>query len=199
MKYFFVLLLFSQPAFSQVNKLKDEDEYVPETKKNIFRIGITLSLDENVAVTGCYEHEIIKSFTVVLKGGFSGYKDFISTSGPINEQYQWSINAIASCELRYYFNLTRRIKHHRTTRNFSVPYFSIEPYAFTKPLIIINDLGAEERPGNVGAYINLGYQKQVGKIYYGVFFGTKFPGKIYSNSVDVLDIIHGGITFGYVF
>lgn len=198
--YFLFLLLITQLAFCQVNSPKDAYYNKWEIDKDIFRIMMTLSTDASLSFTGFYEREIKRPFTVVLKAGPAITREYLSTDVWGDDEYRWTLNAIAAGELRYYFNLNRRIKHEKTTRNFSAGYLSLEPYVLSKSLLILNRLDAEDKSGSAGAYINIGFQKQVNATTcYGAFFGTRFPGKIYSHSVDVLDIIHGGITIGRVF
>jgi hypothetical protein len=134
-----------------------------------------------------------------LKAGPAFNKQHTMTDAFGTDQYKWTMNAVVSGEVRYYFTLLRRIKHQKTVKNFSAGYFSLEEMMQSKPLVIINKSGTETLSGNNSSYINLGYQKQVKLTYYNIFFGTRFPGKIYENSTDIFDILHGGITIGRVF
>jgi hypothetical protein len=185
----FILFLFIIPqlAICQVDPLKYEDPYKMDIDKHIFRLLCTFTLGRSLLFTGCYEHEIKRPFTVVVKAGPSIFAGDNSADDGI------ALAAIASGELRYYFNLNRRIKHEKTIRNFSAGYLSLEPFVISKSLTILNDSGAEEKPASAGVYINIGFQRQVKRSYVNVFFG-----KIYSNSVDVFDIIQGGVAFGHV-
>lgn len=202
MKHLFFLVLFLPIlAASQVGK-KNDNETDPnnmEINKNIFRIIMSLSSDTKLALNGSYEREIIKPLSIVFKAGpaFSREDLFTGTYG--NEDYKWLMNLIASGELRYYFNLKRRIKLQKTSKNFSATYLSLEELLISKPIIVINNRGQKTAPGSSSLYINIGYQHQFKKSYGNIFFGTKFPGKAYDNSVDVFDLIHGGIVIGRVF
>lgn len=191
-------LLIPQMSFCQNNLLEDED-YKVEIEKDIFRVLMALKTDPGLSITACYEREIKRPFTFFLQAGPFFSREYLFTDAFGDEQYVWYARAQASAEVRYYFNLFRRIKHKKITQNFSADYFSIEPYVSSKTLIILNKFYGENKRGLSGAYINWGYQKQVKVTCIGAFFGTRFPGKIYSNSVDVFDIIHGGITVGRVF
>lgn len=193
MKFFlFPFFIIPQIAICQVNLLKYEDPYKMDIDKHIFRLMCTFNTGENLLFTGCYEHEIKRPLTMVLKAGPSIFADDNSV------EYGIALAAIASGELRYYFNLNRRIKHEKTIRNFSAGYLSLEPFVISKSLTILNNSGTEEKPASAGAYINIGFQRQVKRSYVNVFLGTRFFGKIYSNSVDVFDIIQGGVAFGLV-
>ena len=190
----FILSLFIVPqlAICQVDPLEYKDPYRMDIDKHIFRLLCTFTTGENLLFIGCYEHEIKRPFTVVIKTGPSIF------AGDNSVDYGIALAAIASGELRYYFNLNRRIKHEKTVRNFSAGYLSLEPFVISKSLTILNDSEAEEKPASAGTYLNIGFQRQVKRSYVNVFFGTRFFGKIYSNSVDVFDIIQGGVAFGLV-
>ena len=190
--YFFFLLFCFQRAISQGITPGNEDPYKMEIQKNIFRGTLALMFTELRAMVS-YEREIFKPFTLVLKTGPSLRTD---NSSPENEI---ELAATASGELRYYFNLRRRIKHNKTVRNFSAGYLSLEPFVISKPLIISDQPGDDERAAQAIVYINIGAQKQFKRFYLNAFFGTPFFGRIYSNSVDVFDIIQGGIVIGRVF
>jgi hypothetical protein len=193
MKIFLLsLFIIPQLAICQVNLLKYEDPYKMDIDKHIFRLLCTFTTGENLLFAACYEHEIKGPFTMVLKAGPSIFADDNSVD------YGIALAATASGELRYYFNLNRRIKYEKTIRNFSAGYLSLEPFVISKSLTILNDSGVEEKPASAGAYLNIGFQRQVKRSYVNVFFGTRFFGRIYSNSVDVFDIIQGGVAFGLV-
>ncbi|MEO5592947.1 MAG: hypothetical protein ABIR15_17715 [Chitinophagaceae bacterium] len=204
MKYIF-LIFFVIPAtaFCQVidpmDPLKNEDPFKMEIHNSITRVLMTLSSDLGLSVTPSSEHVIKKSFTFIIKGGpaFSSETLYADANGTYLEKF--TIRAIASGELRYYYNLRRRTRLERTVRNFSAGYLSVEPMVASPTIYIVNREGLKNEPGYFAAYINIGFQKQVKKRYYGAFFGTRFPGNIYNNSVDVTDILHAGITVGGIF
>jgi hypothetical protein len=190
-----VLFLFFIPAASicQVGSSTDDDPYKMEITKNILRAMCTFTMEVSTEFTICYEHEIKRPFTLVLKTGPSLFTGDPSSDDGVG------LTATASGELRYYYNLNRRKKLKKTIRNFSATYFSLEPFIKSKYLIIAKGPGVESLTKNSGAYVNIGFQKQFKRFYLNTYFGIRSPGKIYSNSVDVLDIIHGGITIGHVF
>lgn len=193
--YFLMLILITQTALGQSRYEDNEDPFKTEIDKNIFRTLLSLSTDNQFSIQINFEHQIYKSFTFFLKAGPAISRSKIFFPNDYGE-YRFAFSAIASGELRYYFNLKRRIRLEKTTRNFSASYLSLEPFVTSKSLLIINNNGGEPKNANKGVYINLGFQKQVHKTYYHAFFGTRFGGKIYENSVDVSDIIHLGIGIG---
>ncbi|MEP7107639.1 MAG: hypothetical protein ABI760_06640 [Ferruginibacter sp.] len=196
----FLLFLLLTPHITNCQPVPgDNDPHKMEIEKNIFRELLTLSIDGSLAVTGCYEHEIYRPFTVVVKAGPSFGREEILNNIWGNEQYRFTLSGVASCELRYYYNLGRRIRLEKTTRNFSAGYLSLEPFVVSKSIILINKAEAETKPSHAGVYINIGLQKQINRTYFNAFFGTRFGGKIYETSVTVFDIIHGGATIGRVF
>ncbi|MEO7049020.1 MAG: hypothetical protein ABI091_27195 [Ferruginibacter sp.] len=148
---------------------------------------------------GNYEVDLKRSFSFSLKAGPAVAKEYISTDAFVTERNKWFINFIVSAEFKYYFNLSYRLKLQKTITNFSAGYFSIEPFITTKSLIMIHQSDGDTKPAKQGAYINIGCQKQMKYTYINIYFGARFPGKIYENSVDVLDVMHAGITVGGVF
>lgn len=196
---FLFFLLLPKIAVCQTASSKYADTFKEEIDKNIFRVMLTLALDESLDIKACYEREICKPLSFVIKAGPSFSREYISTDAWGNEQYQWAVKAVASGELRCYYNLKRRIRHEKTIRNFSAYYLSLEPFVMSSPLIYLNNAGEGSQPATAGAYINIGFQKQVRHTYFNLFFGTRFFGKIYAHSVDVFDIIHAGVTIGRAF
>ena len=185
--------------FCQVKSSTYADTYKEEVDKNIFRVMSTLGLDESQAITACYEHEIYKPLSFLLKAGPSLTGKFTSKDAFGNEQYAWSVRAVASAEVRCYYNLKRRVRHEKTIRNFSGYYISLEPFVISNPLIIVNDPNNDLSNGKAGIYLNIGFQKQVRHFYFNAFFGTRFFGQIYSNSNSFLDVIQAGVTIGRAF
>ncbi len=108
-------------------------------------------------------------------------------------------NVFASGELRYYYNLNRRIRLGKTVRNFSAFYLSIEEQLISKPLLIINKTGNEVLNGRNSKFINIGYQYQNDKTYYNIYIGARFPGQVYNNTPTGVDLFHAGVTIGRVF
>ena len=196
---FLLLLTISQITNCQRAASKYAGTYKEEVDKNIFRVMATAALDESLTFSLCYEHEIYKHFTIVVKAGPTFSFKYASRDAFGNDEYMISLKGVASAELRCYYNLNRRLKHKKTVRNFSAYYVSLEPFVISSPVFILNNTDAETSPGKSGVYINIGFQKQISRAYFNAFFGTRFFGSIYSHSVDVFDIIQGGITFGRVF
>lgn len=190
---FLFLFLIPRAAICQVEPFKDKDYYKKEIEKNIMRGTITFLLQKEMRLLFCYEREIKKPFTVVLKAGPSVLASDVSSDNEIE------LAAMASGELRYYFNLRRRIKQEKATRNFSAAYFSLEPFVISKPLILFNEPGDKETSRRAGVYINIGCQQQVKRSYISAFFGTRFFGRIYSDASEGFDVIQGGITIGRIF
>ena len=200
---FLLSLVFSVPILASSQMTQgipgETDSSIREINKNIFRAIMGLSTDTKFSVQGGYEREIIKPFTLVFKAGPAFDKEYTMTDAFGTRQYKWSMSFAASGEARYYFNLGRRIKHQKPTRDFSAAYFSFEEMVQSKPVFILNKSSDETLSARSVTYINIGYQREVKQTYYNIFFGTRFPGKIYETSADIFDIIHGGISIGRVF
>jgi hypothetical protein len=196
----FLLLL---PFFAKSQIIKDNtkeiDPYKMEINKNIFRVLLSASTDTKFSITGNYEREIKKPLTLFFKAGPAYSREYVKTDAFGIKQYKWIFNAIASGELRCYYNLKRRTRLQKTVRNFSAFYFSLEEQLVSKPIIIINKSGNEELKGGNREFVNIGYQYQKNTTYYNIFFGTRFPGQIYKNTPTGIELIHAGVSIGRAF
>jgi hypothetical protein len=203
MKHLLIFLTLL-PLFAKSQIIKDNskeiDPYKMEIQKNIFRVLLSASTDTKFSVTGNYEREIKKPFTVFLKAGPAYNMEQLGTDAFGNTQNKWTFNVFATGELRCYYNLKRRIRTQKTARNFSAFYASIEEQIVSKPIFSINKSGNEELSGKNRAFVNIGYQYQKISTYYNIFFGTRFPGKIYSyNPMGIEELLHAGVTIGRAF
>lgn len=196
-------LLFLLPFFATAQIIKDNSKVIDPNKmeidKNIFRLLLSASTDTKFSVTASYEREIKRPLTIFLKGGPAFNREYVMIDAFGTEQYKWLFNVIASGELRYYYNLNRRIKKQRTVRNFSAFYLSLEELLISKPLFILNKSGDEDLKGENSEFINIGFQYQKNTTYFNVYFGTRFPGQVYNNPPLGIELLHGGITVGGVF
>jgi hypothetical protein len=103
-------------------------------------------------------------------------------------------------ELRYYFTLLHRIKKQKPVRNFSGLYLSAEQNVFSNPIILINEKRSDAFGGSAGAFLNIGYQKEVGKnFYFNAFFGPRLYGADFGPDIRSLEDYHGGLAVGVVF
>ena len=197
------LFLFLLPFFAKSQIIKDNTKEIDPNKmeinKNIFRVLLSASTDTKFSMTGNYEREIKKPFTLFFKAGPAFNREYVNTDAFGTNQYKWLFNAIASGELRYYHNLNRRTKLQKTVRNFSAFYLSLEEQLLSKPIFIINKSGDEVLKGKNSEFINIGYQYQKNTTYYNIYFGTRFPGQIYSNTPTGIELLHGGVTIGRAF
>jgi hypothetical protein len=196
-----LVLLLPMHAVSQYLpvSVKETDPHKDEINKDIARFLISLSTDTKITFAASYEREIARPLTLVLKAGPGIDRQYDSVDAYGQKQYSWVINAMASAELRCYTGLRRRAMRGKTVRNFSAFYISAEVLAKSDALIRINKPDSDRTAGYTRPFINIGYQKQFKKTYYNIFFGTRFPGKIYDNAVSGLDLLHTGISIGRVF
>jgi len=199
MKHFFLFLLLL-PFFVKSQIIKDNtkeiDPHKIEINKNIFRVLLSASTDTKFSITGNYEREIKKPLTIFIKAGPAYSREYVNTDAFGTKQYTWIFNAIASGELRCYYNLKRRARLQKTVRNFSAFYLSLEEQLVSKPIFMSNKSGNEELKGSNKEFVNIGYQYQKNTTYYNIFFGTRFPGQIYSNTPTGIELLHAGVTFG---
>jgi hypothetical protein len=195
------VLLFPLCALSQVMPVivKETDPHKDEINKDITRLLISLSTDTKLTFTASYEREVARPLTLVLKAGPGIDRQYDSIDAYGQKQYNWVINAVASAELRCYIGLRKRARQHKTVRNFSAFYFSAALLAKSAALIRISNPGSGRTSGYTRPYVNIGYQKQFKKTYYNIFFGTRFPGKVYDNAVSGFDLLHAGVSVGKVF
>ena len=202
MKYF-ILLFFLLPFFAQSQIIKDNSKEIDHNKmkisKNIFRVLLSASTDTKFSITGNYEREIIKPFTLFVNAGPAYSREYVNKDAFGVKQYKWVFNAIASGELRYYYNLKRRTRLQKTVRNFSAFYLSLEEQLVSNPIFIINKSGNEELKGGNREFVNIGYQYQKNTTYYKIYFGTRFPGRIYSNNPTGIELLHAGVIIGRAF
>jgi hypothetical protein len=196
---FFLLLPF--PAKSQIIKdnSKGIDPDKMEISKNIFRVLLSASTDTKFSITGNYEREIKRPLTIFIKAGPAYSRAYVNTDAFGTKQYTWIFNAFASGELRCYYNLKRRARLQKTVRNFSAFYLSLEEQLVSNPIFIINKTGNEALTGGNKEFVNIGYQYQKNIIYYSIFFGTRFPGRIYNNTPTGIELLHAGVTLGRAF
>ena len=198
--FLFSLLL---PFFAKSQFIKDNSKVIDPSKmeinKNIFRVLLSASTDTKFSITGNYEREIKRPLTLFFKAGPAYNREYINTDAFGIKQYKWIFNAFASGELRYYYNLGRRTKLQKTVRNFSAFYLSVEEQLATKPIFIVNKTGSEELKGKNSEFVNIGYQYQANTTYYNIYFGTRFPGRIYNNTPLGIDLLHAGVTIGRAF
>lgn len=175
------------------------DPHKEEINRDIVRLLLSLATDTKLTFTASYEREIAKPLTLVLKAGPGIDRQYDSIDVYGEKQYSWAINAMASAELRCYIGLRKKAMQNKTVRNFSAFYFSAEVLAKSGALIRINNPDIGRTSGYTRPYLNIGYQKQVRKNYYNIFFGTRFPGRVYGEAVSGLDLLHAGIAVGRVF
>jgi hypothetical protein len=198
-----LLLMLLLPIYAISQNLpvnaKDTDQHKDEINKDIARLLISLSTDTKLTFTASYEREIARPLTLVLKAGPGIDRQYDSIDVYGQKQYSWVINAMASAELRCYIGLQKRARQSRTVRNFSAFYFSAELLAKSGALIRISNPGSDRTSGYTRPYVNIGYQKQFKKTYYNIFFGTRFPGRIYGDAVSGFDLLHAGVSVGKVF
>jgi hypothetical protein len=200
-KMFLMMMLLPLCAAAQIMPVstKNADPHKDEINKDIVRVLLSLATDTRLAVTAGYEREIARPLTVVLKAGPGIDRQYDSIDVYGEKQYSWVINAVASAELRCYIGLRKKAMQNKTVRNFSAFYFSAEVLAKSAALIRISNTGSDRTSGYVRPFVNIGYQKQVRKSYYNIFFGTRFPGRVYGEAVSGLDLLHAGIAVGRVF
>src|SRR5882762_4688568 len=102
------------------------DSIAKQIKKNTCRVTLTASLTPDYETTtilsGNYEHQIKKAFSIVGKLGIGAS---VKKFGSAGNRYQTSFHLFEAVEARYYFSLYRRLKREKSVLNFSGPYISL--------------------------------------------------------------------------
>ncbi|HMT72722.1 MAG TPA: hypothetical protein PKA77_01520 [Chitinophagaceae bacterium] len=202
-KFKLLLLIITLPhlIFAQSKNIEAKSKSVDYIKANIYRIDITQPIFpeyETITLSGIYEHRIKNSFSFLGKIGIG---TSVRKFGSSSNRYQTSFHLYSAIEARYYFTLKRRQKKEKPVLNFSCPYLAIEQNLFTNPIVLINQTSKDAFEGNTRTFINLGYQKQIGKLHLGAFFGVSAFVKdfsIYDKGRNISPV-HGGLMLGYVF
>lgn len=186
------LLVFS--ATGQTNNLSETETYANELKKNIFRLSLIVLMpyDDGWPLAFSYERKIVKPFTAVLKAGPIFQHDEF---GENNNPHRFYLSGYGSAELRYYFNLNRRIRKEKHARNFTANYLSLERQALTRTLATMNVEANDKREGRSYTYLNIGHQRQFRKGYLNAFFGPTISIK---ESMLEVDEFHIGLGLGVV-
>jgi hypothetical protein len=196
--YIITLLLAPQIVFCQ----SKDDSLKIVLPKNIFRVIITQPLfpdyETSVIVAGNYERGFGKNLTLSTKIGLgTSVKKF----GPSTNPTQTSFHLYSSAEFKHFFLMKNRIKKQRTILKYSGPYIGVEQNLFTNPIALINQTSNEAFAGSSITFLNLGYQKQVGKLYLAAHFGVNIWGVDLSKQIGGRDLntLHGGVGLGFVF
>jgi hypothetical protein len=191
-----VALLITVAAAGQNAGTKDE--HALDIDKDIFRLMVTVPIPDEEAgrLLISWERELKKPFSLVVKAGPSmdlqglGFSD-----NPVRYDFQ----LYASVELRFFFTLLHRIRKEKPVRNFSGLYISAEQYIESNPIVRINRGNHDGYPGSAGAFLQLGYQKQISQFYFNVFVGPRLYGNNFGTGTTSLNNYHGGISLGVVF
>ena len=188
-------------VFGQLKNPKVFDKNLSIIQDNIFRINLTQAVLPNYetgTISGVYERRIKNAISILGKIGIGGdVKDW----GGLIDPSQTSYHFYSAVEARYYFTLKRRQKKEKPVLNFSCPYIGIEQNLFTNPIALINQNRKDAFEGSTRTFLNLGSQKQIGKLYLGAFMGIS----LFENDFTIYDKgrkmerLHGGVQIGYVF
>ena len=195
------MLTLSMLVLGQLKNPKVFDKSLSIIQDNIYRINITQAILPNYetsTLSGVYERRIKNAFSLVGKIGIgSELKKF----GPPGDPNQISFHFYSALEGRYYFTLKRRQRKEKSVLNFSCPYIGIEQNLFTNPIALINQDRKNAFGGSTRTFLNLGSQKQIGKLYLGGFLGVSiFENDLkYYSTGRKMERLHGGALIGYVF
>jgi hypothetical protein len=185
-------------ALAQQTTSHNKDIHAMDISRNIFRVVINYSVpdDEGSGLILNYEHEIKRPFTFILKAGPTVH---VGGSDAFGNDDKFTFNLLAAGELRYYFTLLHRIKKEKPVQNFSGLYLSLEQYILSNPVALINEERKDAYEGSTGAFLQVGYQKQLGKFYLNAYVGPRLYGNDFGRGDRSLNGFHGGIAIGIVF
>lgn len=199
MKIFFCVafLLTGHLTYAQQQPVFEGGLRAPVNKKDIFRLALTFHApeDEYVPLSFNYERMLGKRFTLYTKAGPSITANTLSWD---SEDFNYSLNAYASAELRFYINQVRRERKGKKAQNFSSNYISIEQYIISNPLLVHNRPWKEGQPGSTGTFLNIGLQREFGGFYLNLFWGPRLSGTMFGDWYTSLSTHRGGITLGFV-
>lgn len=197
-KLLLAILSIPMLLLAQTNSTTLADKNSNILQNNIFRINITQAvfpIYETSTLSGVYEHRLKNAFTLLGKVGIGSS---VAEFGIPTNRFQYSFHFYAAVEVRYYFTLNKRQKKEKSVYNFSCPYIAIEQNLFTNSIALINQTAKEAFKGSTRTFLNVGYQKQLGRFHFGTFIGTSLYSKDFSNYGQGKPL-HGGAMIGYVF
>ena len=202
LKLFLLIICSPILSFSQTSNVKTEDSNSSQIDKNIYRVIYTQPIDKDFETNGIiafnYEHKIKNAFSITSKLGVA---TSVNKFGSSSDPYQISFHLFSSIEARYYFTLNRRLRKEKSVFNFSCPYISLEQNLFTNQFALINQTAKGAFEGYTATYFNLGYQKQISKLFFAAYAGGQLSVKDFSkyDKRRSLSAFHVGLTLGYVF
>lgn len=204
MKVFLLSCLLVILSFCADGQEKTKSEIdtsgISQLKPNIFRLTLNQPMlplyETDFILAGHWEKKLNRQFSLLTKLGLATTFDKF---GPSNNPIRYSGHIYADLDARYFFLSKRRLKRNRPILNFTGPYLSIQQTLFTNPVFLINRGSADVFEGRTLSYVNLGYQKQGGRFYFGIYAGALLWGKsLYGNLNDYAQW-HGNVSIGYVF
>ncbi len=189
MKFFFSIVLSCLSVIVNAQDAKQGGQQ----PKNIFRAGITVPV--GVSLNGAWEKKLSETFTLTTKASLFahfGNLAFGRSNGDV------LLATIFEIDARYYYNIKRRARKKKDTRNFSASYFSLNPYTASRPLL--DGPHPLDYEGNNGIFLNWGVQKQLKKRFYlNAYVGALIASRSFkADRAAAIDPAHLGLTIGYV-
>ena len=194
---FFLLLFPSIPISAQLKNSKEKQQVSHEIKQNALRLSLNVPIiisQDPIYLGLNFEHRLGKSsFSLISTASVATYTSFLG-KGSLGSKNKWSYHGFFAGELKYYYNLRRRERLNKNTKNFTAGYLSLQPYVLTNPFLLVNEV-SKNASGHTGAFLNIGYQWQTSNIYVGTFFGVRLLGNYFVEN-SYITRIQAGIVIG---
>lgn len=202
--FVFLMLLLPLCCLSQSMQQDGREKPNMDTviDPHIFRIVLTqpigLIYEGNAILTFQYEYTLANRLSFVAKAGPGISSDNFGDDGTWRAAYY----AFVLVEGRYYYSQGRRLRKGRPIYNHTGPYVGLDLTAMSAPFLYVNK-GNTKKPFAAGlaSYLNIGYQKQFGRLYLHASLGALMGGTRYSDYADdrYAASFHGGLSVGFMF
>lgn len=203
---FFVFLILLLPVYGISQSVQRDEREKPNLDTvidpHIFRILLTqpigLNYEGNAILAFQYEYTLANKLSFAAKAGPGVSSDNFGDDGTFRAAYY----AFVLVEGRYYYSQGRRLKKGRPIYNHTGPYIGLDVTGMSAPFLNVYK-GATKKPFAAGlaSYLNIGYQKQFGRLCLHASLGALMGGTRYSDYEGdrYAASFHGGLTVGFMF
>jgi|688.fasta_scaffold220062_2 hypothetical protein len=212
MKYPFLFLSFCFLTFLAKSQVKPQpntnNEIIKDSiyhviGKNIFRINLSsaflLTGYGDLQLLGNFETRISRDISFNTRAGMCFQIPNTNRSVSQALKPEMGYYFFASAEVKYFFLTKKRIAANRKIANYAGFYISAEQNLLTPPLFLDNINNESALDGKLASYINLGFQKQFGNLFFSWSVGAS-PFRInLSDKNASLVPAQSWLCLGYVF
>lgn len=211
MKYSFFFLPFYLLTFLAKSQSKpqltanviNKDSLNNIIGKNIVRINLSsaflLTGYGDIQLLGNFETRISRDVSFNSRAGICFQIPNTNRSPSLVTKPEMGYYFFASAEVKYFFLTKQRIATNRKIGNYAGLYVSAEQNLLTPPLFLDNIDNERALDGKLASYINLGFQKQFGNLFFSWSVGVS-PLRInLSDKNASLVPAQSWLSLGYVF